>query len=117
LGHVLFSPEGRQKSLGDDALARLGRTREVMMTLPVFSGVCRAVAESDLIALVPRQLAALFAPELHLTLHPVPIPMPVPVIVAVWHKRASANPMHRYMRRIVGEVLRPLNAGKASLPS
>jgi hypothetical protein len=57
IGHVLFSPEGNFSAMGDAALAKVGRRRQVMMTLPVFSGVCRADAESDLIALVPRQLA------------------------------------------------------------
>lgn len=63
LGHVLFSPEGNLRAMGDAALARVGRSRNVVMTLPVFSGVCRAVAASDLIALVPRQLGEFVAAQ------------------------------------------------------
>jgi hypothetical protein len=40
--------------MGDAALARIGRERRVVMTLPVFGVVCNAVAESDLVALVPE---------------------------------------------------------------
>lgn len=57
LHHVLFSPEGRLASLGDRSLARVGRQRHVAMTVQVFSGVCRVVRGSDLIALIPAQLA------------------------------------------------------------
>lgn len=58
LHHVLFSPEGNVAAMRDAALARVGRQRRVAMTVPVFSGVCRAVRESNLIVLVPAQLAA-----------------------------------------------------------
>lgn len=58
LHHVLFSPEGNLAAMGDAALTRVGKRRQVAMTVPVFSGVCRAVSESDLIALVPAQLAS-----------------------------------------------------------
>jgi hypothetical protein len=33
------------------------------MTMPVFSGVYRAVSESDLVALIPTQLAMRMAPK------------------------------------------------------
>jgi len=38
LGHVLFSPEGNSKAMGDAALAKVGRERRVIMTMPSFSG-------------------------------------------------------------------------------
>lgn len=118
LGHAIFSPAGRMQAMGDAALERIGRRREVAMTLPVFSGVCRVVAESELIAIVPKQLAEMLAPQIGLRLHPVPVevPVPVPLIVAIWHKRASANPLHRFLRGTVAEILRPMNAGEAPLP-
>ena len=47
MGHILFSPEGRTRSIGDAALSAIGRSRRVVMTLPVFSGVCSAGAQSD----------------------------------------------------------------------
>lgn len=116
LGHILFSPEGRVQSLSDAALARIGRRREVRMTLPVFSGVCRTVAESELISMVPRQIAELRTAELGLTIHPAPMPVVVPLIVAIWHGRSTTSPLHRFLRGLVADVLRPLNEGEAPLP-
>ncbi len=115
LGHVLFSPEGNTKAMGDAALARVGRSRNVVMTVPVFSGVCRAVSESDLIALIPRQLAIKVSSQLGVEVYNPPMDIEPALIVAIWHRRTSGNPVHRWMRELVAEILRPLNYGEAPL--
>lgn len=76
LGQVVFSPEGNLRTMGDAALARVGRERQVVMTMPVFSGVYRAVAASDLIALLPMQLARQVAPGPGLCFIRCPCPWP-----------------------------------------
>lgn len=96
LGHVLFSPEGNLRAMGDAALERVGRKRQVIMTLPVFSGVCRAVSRDDAIALVPRQIAELLADEMGLEIFQPPMAIAAPLIVGAWNRRASANPAHRW---------------------
>lgn len=110
LGHVLFSPAGRTSAMGDAALAAIGRKRRVAMTVPVFSGVCRAVAGSDLVALLPQQLAEAVAPRLGLSVHVAPMPLPAAAICMVWHRRATGNPAHRWLRGLVADLLRPLDA-------
>ncbi|WP_025897027.1 LysR family transcriptional regulator [Sneathiella glossodoripedis] len=112
LGHVLFSPEGNFAAMGDAALAAVGKERQVIMTLPVFSGVCRAVAESDLIALVPRQLAEKMAPQVGLSLYQPPMEIPTPLIVALWHRRHRNSPFHGWMRSQIIGLMRPLNSGE-----
>lgn len=116
LDHVLFSPEGNLQAMGDAALAAMGRRRNVAMTMPVFSGVCRAVAGSDLIALVPRQLALRLGPELGIDAYRPPMPIAAPLIIAVWHRRSRATPLHRWMRAQIFALMRKLNAGEAPLP-
>ncbi|MCA1492361.1 LysR family transcriptional regulator [Sinorhizobium alkalisoli] len=112
LDHALFSPEGNFSAMGDAALARMGRSRKVVMTLPVFSGVCRAVAESDLIALVPRQLAERVAPQMGLELYRPPMPIDPPLVIAVWHRRSASSPLHRWMREKIIGLTRRLNEGE-----
>lgn len=105
LGHVVFSPEGNLKAMGDAALARVGRTRRVVMTMPVFSGVCIAVAGSDLVALVPEQLAVRLSSELCLSLYLPPLPLNAANMCMLWHKRSTGNAAHRWFRNVVAEVL------------
>ncbi|MDU8929454.1 LysR family transcriptional regulator [Alisedimentitalea sp. MJ-SS2] len=108
LGHVLFSPEGRTTGMGDDALAAVGRDRQVVMTMPVFSGVYNAVAESDLIALLPTQLANRVAPRLGLSLYQAPMPLPTPTLCMMWHRRATSSPAHAWLRDQIAVILAPI---------
>jgi DNA-binding transcriptional LysR family regulator len=115
LGHVLMSPEGKFRSFTDAALEKLGRTRRVAMTLPTFAGVARVVEESDLVALIPRQLAHRLARLPTLDAYAAPIDIGFARIVMAWHKRSTAAPPHRWMRGEIAAVLTPLNAGEPPL--
>ena len=110
LGHVLFSTEGNPKGFGDEALARIGRERRVAMTLPVFSGVYRAVAGSNLIALLPSALAHRIAELANLNVFEPPIPVDPARLVLIWHRRFSESPPHLWLRSQITELLHPLNA-------
>ncbi len=116
LGHILFSPEGRLRSLGDEALARIGRKRRVMMTMPVFYGVCSVVAASDHVALIPHQLARRIGPKLGLDLYRSPVPVQMRLIGMAWHHRASQSPAHAWLRSRIAELMLPLNADGSPLP-
>ncbi len=111
LGHAVFSPEGKLKAMGDAALARMGRERRVVMTMPTFGGVCHAVAESDLIALMPESLAIRMAPRLKLAIFSPPMPLEPGRICMAWHRRNTGSPAHRWLREMVAGVLSPLDAG------
>lgn len=112
LQHVLFSPEGNLEAMGDAALAKIGRRRRVVMTLPVFSGVATAVARSDLVALLPEQYAVAVAERLGLSIYLSPVAVGPVEISLIWHKRSSSDPAHRWLRARIGEVLAPLTTAR-----
>ncbi|RYE51572.1 MAG: LysR family transcriptional regulator [Hyphomicrobiales bacterium] len=56
--HVLLSASGDVGSFTGDALARLGRTRRVTLTVPHFIIALSVVAETDLLVLVPKRTLA-----------------------------------------------------------
>lgn len=109
LGHVVFSTEGSPRVMGDAALAHVGRERRVVMTLPSFGGVYRAVAGSDLVALLPTALAHHVAAMAGLTIYRAPMPLPLVDLTMLWHRRHSANPMHVWMRGEIAAMLEDLN--------
>ncbi|MEQ6248778.1 LysR family transcriptional regulator [Sulfitobacter sp. HNIBRBA3233] len=109
LGHVLFSPEGQNRAMGDAALERIGRKRRVVMTLPVFSGVYRAVAGSDLIALLPSALAHRVAADAGLEVYRPPMPVPTATLEMVWHRKFSSDPAHTWLRNQIAALLAPLD--------
>lgn len=111
IGHVLFSPEGKVAAMGDAALARVGRARRVVMTMAVFSGVYRAVAGSDLIALLPTQLAEHIAPHAGIDVFCPPMPIEPAQICMIWHRRNTASPPHSWLRDQIVDLMAPLDEG------
>lgn len=105
LGHVVFSPEGNARAMGDAALARVGRERRVVMTLPVFSGVYRAVAGSDLVALLPGPLARHVAESEGLEVFAPPMPVPEVQLSMVWHRRNEDRQSHVWMRDVIARIV------------
>jgi DNA-binding transcriptional LysR family regulator len=109
LGHVLFSPAGNASAMGDAALAKLGRKRRVVMTMPVFSGVYHAVGQSDLIALLPTQLARHVAQKNGLDVYLPPMPIDAATITMIWHRRYAASLDHLWFRDQIVELLAALD--------
>ena len=106
LPHVLFSPEGNLTGMGDAALEKVGRRRNVVMTVPVFSGVCRVVGGSDLIALLPAQLARTVELEYGLKVFQPPMRIEPAHIIGIWHKRSDTSPLAVWMRAQIFGLLR-----------
>lgn len=117
LGHILFSPEGKLQAMGDTALAAVGRERRVVMTMPVFYGVCSAVAGSDNVALIPEQFGRRLAPKLGLEAFCPPMPIAPALIGMIWHRRATENAPHKWLRGVVEDLMTPLNQGYPPVPA
>jgi DNA-binding transcriptional LysR family regulator len=62
--HVVVSLEGDPKGFVDRALAGRGRARRVVLTVPHFMLALAAVADSDLLTVLPRRFAARHAARL-----------------------------------------------------
>ena len=109
LDHGLCSPDGKLRAMTDDALDRLGRQRRVVLSTPFFAGLIRVVRESDVIAMIPGQLARAVAKREGLALYAAPLEMPCPLIVMHWHRRSSGNPAQGWFRDRVAEILGALH--------
>lgn len=122
LGHVLCSPEGRFHGLCDVALARIGRSRRVVASVPVFEGVISIVRGSDLIALVPQALAWARSDGGGFALYRPPVLVEPPLLCMAWQRRCSQDSAHRWMRGQVRSALqtlpqRPANDGVGPGPA
>ena len=109
LGHVAFSSEGKFDGIGDQALRKIGRTRRVVMTLPVFYGVWNAVLKSDLIGLLPDALAHDVAEREGLDVFLPPIQVGPQRLIMLWHSRYDSDPGHKWLRAQVTSLMRPLD--------
>lgn len=111
LGHVLFSPEGNMAAVGDAALARVGRERRVVLTLPFFGSIFRLVSQTHLVALMPAQMAAHLAPHSNFEIYRSPVPVTSPLLVATWHRRNERNAAHVWLREQIFRILAPYRHG------
>ena len=86
--HLVVSLTGDPFGLFEDALAELGLTRRIAVTVPNFLQALLLVAETDLVAAVPRRLAKCHAARFGLTLTEPPLPRGPDTISAIANKAA-----------------------------
>lgn len=107
--HVLVSPtEGRFAGPTDLALARLGRTRSVVLSVPGFLILPDILHTDDLIAVVPERVLRGRMSGLRTFVPPLEIPGFN--IVALWHQRLHKDTAHRWLRELLASVARDLPA-------
>jgi DNA-binding transcriptional LysR family regulator len=89
--HLLVSQSGNPRSFVDDLLARQGLSRRVAMTVPSFMMALAQIAESDLIATLPRHLVQRHADRFDLVAAPLPLHRKPDAISAIVAKAALAD--------------------------
>jgi len=101
--HVQISA-GRGREV-DDALARLGRTRTVQLTVPYYSSLFSVVAKGGCIATAPRRLAEHYRHELPIDIFELPLQLPSYEVRLHWHIRVDNDPGVVALRKIIHAVL------------
>lgn len=82
----------------DDALARLGRQRQVRVSVPSFGMLLDLVRSTDLVALVPERL---LEGVTGLMVRPPPVEVAGFTKVLAWHARTHADPRQRWVRDLL----------------
>lgn len=85
----------------DTILEQLDRKRSVAATVSTMFSVGRIVAESDLIATLPRRVAEIAASTLPVRIYPMPIALWDVRIALGWHERCQDDPAHKFLRDLV----------------
>jgi len=103
LHHVLveMAPGRGLRNISEEAYAKAGSKRTVVVTVPTFSAAAAVVAATDLVATVPTSLFETTGKDLRLRALPLPIP---PLAIAInlrWHERTHADPAAAAFRDIV----------------
>lgn len=103
LEHVIVSPDGGGFfGVTDQALAEVGLSRRVVLSVPHFLFVMSALAGTELVAMVPARLV-----RDHPALQVVEPPIEVPgfEMAMLWHERVHRDPAHQWLRdHVAGSV-------------
>ncbi|MCG6656983.1 LysR family transcriptional regulator [Halomonas campisalis] len=110
--HVVLPPRERgvlplDQILADERWPR--RQRRIGVQVSQFTNQFAVVAESDLIATVPRRLAKHLAPSLGLQVMEFPISVPRVPIYLLWPKVLDHDPGHQWFREQLTEQVRLLD--------
>jgi DNA-binding transcriptional LysR family regulator len=81
--HVLISVSGDPHGMVDRILEKRGLSRRVMLTVSNFMQALAVVAESDLVAAMPRRFAARYAARYRLVIAEPPIPLMNAPVLAI----------------------------------
>jgi DNA-binding transcriptional LysR family regulator len=101
--HAVVSPQGRSHDLFERELKRRGCVRRVRLEIPHYLSLPAIIAESDLVATVPRDIGLAFARLAKLRL----LEPPVKVFFDVkqyWHQRAHRDPVNVWLRKMVHDL-------------
>ncbi|MDF7659681.1 LysR family transcriptional regulator [Erwiniaceae bacterium L1_54_6] len=97
LEHLIVSPDGGGFSAAtDSALAKLGRSRRVVLSVPHFLFMLEVLASSDLVAVLPERLVRA---STQLQVIEPPIEVPGFDILMMWHERVQRDPAHQWLRQ------------------
>ncbi len=102
--HLLVSFSGRPFGFIDEALAGLGRKRQIVLTVNQFFTAGRVVASSKLLTVLPRHFVRVTGFAEQLVLRELPFTVPTVHVDALWHRRLQHDSAHAWLRGVIGQL-------------
>ncbi|ETX00433.1 MAG: hypothetical protein ETSY1_11185 [Candidatus Entotheonella factor] len=94
----------------DGQLADQGMARPISLTIQNWLAVPHIVAQTDLLAVLPRRVAAPYVESYQLQVNPVPFGQPDLTWHLYWHKRYQSHAGHRWLRSLIESVATSLSS-------
>ncbi|MGT2473222.1 LysR family transcriptional regulator [Paraburkholderia steynii] len=104
--HVVSATLAITNQLLEKELRRQGMKLRIGVDVPYLLAVPGLVANSDYIAVVPEELAALFSRLAAVDVFMLPIPLEDLTVQQFWHARYHNDAGHRWFRALVASTLR-----------
>jgi DNA-binding transcriptional LysR family regulator len=98
LDHALVSRNGVPFGPVDQALASMGRERQVVATVVNFTALMFLVAQSDMVAAVGERIANQMSNLLDLSIHALPLPVNGFTMTLAWHHMTDSDAGQRWFR-------------------
>lgn len=102
--HILVSPAGELSGVVDAALAKEGRSRRVIASVPLFSLAFPIVRETGALATVPRRLADAFCGDFGLEAAAPPLAIRAFPVALARSRRNARSPLHNWLDAIIRAV-------------
>jgi DNA-binding transcriptional LysR family regulator len=106
LPHVLIDTWDGQQTMVDRPLAQLGVKRPVVLRMPFFVPAVFAIAHTDLVLTVPRELAAITAAVAGVRMIEAPREIEAFPYFMTWHSRVASEAAHVWFRQLLRAAAR-----------
>jgi len=103
--HLLVSFSGRPYGFIDEALAPLGRRRNIVLTVNQFFTAGRVVAGSDLLTVLPRHFLPSTGMQSELAVVELPFVVSPVRVDMVWHRRLRSDSAQAWLRASVVDAV------------
>jgi DNA-binding transcriptional LysR family regulator len=101
LGHVLVASPAAGQGPVDQALARIGKSRRVVVSVPQFLVAPSVVAGTELVLTTGRRIAEKLAPALGLEIFAPPVPLKPFAVRMIWHPRTETDRVGQWLRAML----------------
>lgn len=115
--HLLTTFSGRPHGLVDQALAEIGRSRRVMLTVNQFFTAGRVVVQSDLLTVLPMAFVSATGYSHELVTRPLPFRMNGNHTELLWHMRYDRSSSHQWLREQLVAAARAATAEGSAVPA
>lgn len=99
--HCLVTISNFGLGVVDTLLAQKNLKRNIVVRVPHFLAVSHIIANSDLVATLPRRLGDLLSQQEKIVLIKPPLKIPRFPIYLYWHIRNQNNPIHTWLRKVI----------------
>ncbi|WP_241127849.1 LysR family transcriptional regulator [Novosphingobium terrae] len=113
--HIVVRQPGRSQERFEHRIQELGYQRRIRLQSPHFMSVPLLVAQSDMIAVVPRSVGTIYAKVLKLKILPLPFHVAPVELKQFWHRRGHADPAVIWLRKQVADLFRGRNPTESRL--
>jgi DNA-binding transcriptional LysR family regulator len=102
LPHISIAPVRGRMSVVDDALARIGRRRRIVLTTEHHLIIPHLIrTDPTLVATGPRTMAAVCAGEPEIRILDMPVELPSFDVFQYWHERVQKDRFHAWFRNLI----------------
>lgn len=109
--HAYFAGAGTDvvstiERMVDQTLLEQGLRRDIALRIANVMVLPHVVAQSDLLAALPRLGAERLSAGLPISIHPLPIKVPEFKLAMIWHERTHQDPAHKWLRSAIRSLMR-----------
>lgn len=106
LPHAVVQASGRSQELFEREMARRRLKRRVVLRTPHFMSLPMIIAETDLIATVPRAVGQSFSKLTHIQLVNLPFPVSGYELRQYWHRLYNKDAGNQWLRGVIHELFK-----------